>query len=51
MIILRFEQYPKTTVSQDVQTWFFVQLAFSKFISKMKGNLWGSAVFMILSLY
>ena len=26
------------TVSQDVQTWFPVQLAFDKFLSKIKGN-------------
>ena len=26
----------KTTVSQDVQTWFSVQLAFAKFLSKIK---------------
>ena len=29
---------PRTTVSQDVQTWFPVQLAFAKFLSKIKGN-------------
>ena len=27
-----------TTVSQDVQTLFSVQLAFAKFLSKIKGN-------------
>ena len=42
---------PRTTVSQDVQTWFSVQLAFAKFLSKIKGNFWGSAVSMILALY
>ena len=29
---------PSTTVSQDVQTRFSVQLAFAKFLSKIKGN-------------
>ena len=29
---------PRTTVSQDVQTRFPVQLAFAKFLSKIKGN-------------
>ena len=28
----------RTTVSQDVQTWFSVQLPFAKFLSKIKGN-------------
>ena len=28
---------PRTTVSQDVQTRFPVQLAFAKFLSKIKG--------------
>ena len=28
----------RTTVSQDVQTRFPVQLAFTKFLSKIKGN-------------
>ena len=27
---------PRTTISQDVQTWFPVQLAFAKFLSKIK---------------
>ena len=36
----------RTTVSQDVQTRFSVQLAFAKFLSKIKGNV--SAVSMIL---
>ena len=43
--------WPRTTVSQDVQTWFSVQLAFAKFLSKIKGNFWGSAVSMIRALY
>ena len=30
---------PKTTISQDVQTLFRVQLAFAKFLSKIKGIL------------
>ena len=29
---------PSTTVSQDVQTGFSMQLAFAKFLSKIKGN-------------
>ena len=29
---------PRTTISQDVQTWFSVQLAFAKFLSKIKEN-------------
>ena len=29
---------PRTTVSQDVQTRFPVQLAFAKFLSRIKGN-------------
>ena len=29
---------PRTTVSQDVQTRFSVQLAFAKFLSKIKEN-------------
>ena len=28
----------RTTISQDRQTWFNVQLAFAKFLSKIKGN-------------
>ena len=28
----------RTTISQDVQTRFSVQLAFAKFLSKIKGN-------------
>ena len=34
-----------------LQTWFPVQLAFAKFLSKIKGNIWGSTVSMILALY
>ena len=33
----------RTTVSQDVQTRLPVQLAFAKFLSKIKGNFGGSA--------
>ena len=40
-----------TTASQDVQTRFSVQLAFAKFLSRIKGNFCGSAVSMILALY
>ena len=29
---------PRTTVSQEVQTRFSVQLAYAKFLSKIKGN-------------
>ena len=29
---------PRTTTTQDVQTRFSVQLAFAKFLSKIKGN-------------
>ena len=39
-----FHQWPRTTISQDVQTRFSVQLAFAEFLSKIKGNFWGSAV-------
>ena len=46
-ILFIFE--PRTTVSQDTQT--RVQLAFAKFLSKIKENFWGSAVSMILALY
>ena len=42
---------PRTTVSQDVQTRFSVPSAFAKFLSKIKGILWASAVSMILALY
>ena len=31
-----FDIKARTTVSQDVQTWFSVQLAFAKFLSKIK---------------
>ena len=47
----KYTQTPRTTVSQDVQTRFSVQLAFAKFLSKIKGNFWESAVSMILALY
>ena len=33
-----FNKQPKTTISQDVQTRFPVQLAFAKFLSKIKRN-------------
>ena len=33
-----YKQNSRTTVSQDVQTRFPVQLAFAKFLSKIKGN-------------
>ena len=35
---INFLIFPRTTVSQDVQTRFLVQLAFAKFLSKIKGN-------------
>ena len=41
----------RTTISQYVQTRFSMKLAFSKFLSKIKGNFWLSAVSMILALY
>ena len=41
---------PRTTVSQDVQTWFPVQLAFAKFLSKIKGNFQYSASIMDTAL-
>ena len=31
-----FNPKPRTTLSQDVQTWFSVQLAFAKFLSRIK---------------
>ena len=34
----------RTTASQDVQTWFSVQLAYTKFLYKIMGYLWGSVV-------
>ena len=40
----------RTTLSQDKQTRSSVQLAFAKFLSKIKENIWGSAVSMILAL-
>ena len=40
-----------TTISQGAQTRFPVQLAFAKFLSKIKGNFWGSVVSLILALY
>ena len=48
---LRVKFGSRTTISQDVQTWFHVQLAFAKFLSKIKGNFWVIAVSMILALY
>ena len=42
---------PRTTISQDVQTRFPVQLAFAKLLSKIKGNFSVSAVSTILALY
>ena len=41
---------PRTTVSQDVQTRFSVQLAFTKFLFKIKGNFWYSASIMDTAL-
>ena len=32
----------RTTISEDVQTQFPVQLAFAKLISRIKGNFWGT---------
>ena len=50
-LTLCFMSIARTTVSQDVQTRSSVQLAFAKFLSKIKGIFWGSAVSMILALY
>ena len=49
-VLLLYSIAASTTVSQDVQTRFPVQLASAKFLSKIKGNFyfWGSAVSMIL---
>ena len=33
-----YGSYARTTISLDVQTRFPVQLAFAKFISKIRGN-------------
>ena len=44
--IILFVPGPRTTVSQDVQTRLAVQLAFAKFLSKIKGNFWYSACIM-----
>ena len=40
----------RTTISQDVQTRFPVQLAFAKFLSKIKGNFYYSASIMDTTL-
>ena len=37
-IVFVYDLKPRTTISQDVQTRFSVQLAFAKFLSKIKGN-------------
>ena len=42
---------PRTTISQDVQNRFPAQLAFAKFLSRIKGNFGGSVLSMILALY
>ena len=34
----KYSRKPRTTISQDVQARFSVQLAFTKFLSKIKGN-------------
>ena len=41
---------PKTTLSQDVQTRSSVQLAFAKFLSRIKGNFKYSASIMDTAL-
>ena len=48
LLQLNFTVVSRTTVSQDRLP---VQLAIAKFLSKIKGNFWGSAVSMILALY
>ena len=50
VITLIFIFITRTTVSQDVQTWFPVQLAFAKFLSKIKGNFKYSASIMDTAL-
>ena len=45
-----FSSESRTTISQDVQTRFFVQLAFAKFLSKIKGNFYYSASIMDTAL-
>ena len=34
----KYNNEPRTTISQDVQTRFPVQFSFAKFLSKIKGN-------------
>ena len=41
-----YKDQPRTIVSQDVQTWFSVQLTFAKFLPKIKGNFYYSASIM-----
>ena len=41
---------PRTTISQDVKTRFSVQLAFAKFLSKIKENFYYSASILETSL-
>ena len=49
--IRNFMLVSRTTVSQDVQTWFPVPLAFPNFLSKINGNFLVSDVSLILALY
>ena len=44
------EDEPRNTISLDMQTRFPVQLAFAKFLSKIKGNLLYSASIMDTAL-
>ena len=50
-VALEIRKQSRTTISQDVQNLFPVQLAYAKFLSRIKGNFGGSAVSMILALY
>ena len=45
-----FKLCSRTTISEDVQTWFSVQLAFAKFLSRIKGNFQYSASIMDTAL-
>ena len=47
---ITFTLEARTTMSQDVQTRFSVQLAFAKFLSKIKGNFQYNASIMDTAL-
>ena len=44
VIKLKMIFYPRTTVSQEVQTWFSAQLAFAKFLSKTKEVFYSASI-------